>query len=130
MTSLSIDPIDPAGLPESGPGYTHGTAVGGAQRLVFVSGQPPWSRDQPLPADFESQCRLAWRNVERVLAEAGMGLRNLAKVTVYLSDRAYRETNSRVRAEILGDHRPALTVIITDIYSAEWLLEIEGIAVG
>jgi len=31
---------------------------------------------------------------------------------------------------VLGDHRPAVTVIITDIYSDEWLLEIEGIAVG
>jgi 2-iminobutanoate/2-iminopropanoate deaminase len=110
VSTLSIDPIDPVDLPESGATYTHGTVVSGAQRLVFVSGQPPWSRDEPLPADFESQCRLAWRNVERVLAAAGLSLRNLAKVTIFLSDRQYRETNARVRAEVLGDHRPALTV--------------------
>lgn len=30
----------------------------------------------------------------------------------------------------LSDHRPALTIIITDIYSEEWLLEIEGMAVA
>lgn len=128
--TLSIDPIDPAGLPESKADYTHGTNVTGAQRIVFVSGQPPWSADGPLPDSFEEQCRLAWRNVERVLAEAGMSLRNLAKVTVYLSDRKYRAANSQIRSEILGDHRPALTIIIADIYSEEWLLEIEGIAVA
>jgi hypothetical protein len=31
---------------------------------------------------------------------------------------------------VLGDHRPAVTIIITGIYSEEWLLEIEGIAVA
>jgi len=63
-----------------------------------------------------------------VLTEAGLGLRDLVKVTVYLSDRQYRDANSRIRAEVLGDHRPAVTVIIATIYSEEWLLEIEGIA--
>ena len=62
--------------------------------------------------------------------QADMGIRNLAKVTVYLSDRRYREENSRIRAEVLGEHRPAVTIIITDIYAEEWLLEIEAIAVA
>lgn len=128
--TFSIEPIDPAQLPESVAAYTHGTVVEGARRIVFVSGQPPWSANEPLPQSFEEQCRLAWRNVERVLAEAGMSLRNLAKVTIYLADRKYRAANSQLRADVLGDHRPALTVIIADIYSEEWLLEIEGIAVG
>jgi 2-iminobutanoate/2-iminopropanoate deaminase len=125
-----IDAIDPADLPEPSPAYTHGTVVRGTERLVFVSGQPPWAADGPVPEGFDAQCRLAWRNVERVLSEAGLALADLAKVTVYLSDRRYREMSSRIRAEVLGAHRPAVTVIITGIYSEEWLLEIEGIAVG
>jgi enamine deaminase RidA (YjgF/YER057c/UK114 family) len=123
-----IDPIDPAILPASTGTYTHGTHVTGASRLVFVSGQVPWSAEGELPADFASQCRLTWRNVLAVLAEAGMGVRNLVKVTTYLSDRKYRAENGRIREEFLGDHRPALTIIITGIYSEEWLLEIEAIA--
>ncbi|WP_211588723.1 RidA family protein [Allorhizocola rhizosphaerae] len=126
-----IQALNPAVLPEATGNYTHGTVVTGARKTVFVSGQVPWgSSDAPLPPDFESQCRLTWRNVLAVLEEAGMGVRNLAKVTIYLSDRQYREDNSRIRAEILGDHTPALTVIITDIYSEDWLLEIEAIAVS
>jgi enamine deaminase RidA (YjgF/YER057c/UK114 family) len=38
----------------------------------------PWHRHAELPPDFAGQCRLAWRNVLSVLAEAGMGLTNLA----------------------------------------------------
>lgn len=64
-----------------------------------------------------------------VLAEAGMTVRNLAKVTVYLSDRRYRAVNSEIRHDVLGDHRPAVTIIITGIYDESWLLEIEAIAV-
>jgi 2-iminobutanoate/2-iminopropanoate deaminase len=123
-----IDPIDPDDLPAPSPAFTHGTMVTGAERVVFVSGQPPWAVDAPVPTDFDAQCRLAWRNVERVLTEAGLALRDLAKVTIYLSDRRYRDANSRIRAEVLGDHRPTITIIITGIYSEEWLLEIEGIA--
>jgi 2-iminobutanoate/2-iminopropanoate deaminase len=50
--------------------------------------------------------------------------------TCYLSDRRYRQEFIDVRAEFLGDHRPALTIIITDIYSEDWLLEIEAIAMA
>lgn len=126
-----ITPLDPAGLPESTGTYTHGTLVTGASRTVFVSGQVPWAdADGAVPESFTEQCRLTWRNVLTVLAEADMTVANLAKVTCYLSDRAYRQEFIDVRAEFLGDHRPALTIIITDIYAPEWLLEIEAIAVS
>ena len=127
--TVQIQPLNPSILPEATGNYTHGTLVTGASRIVFVSGQVPWEEEGKIPEDFESQCRLVWRNVLAVLAEAGMGVRNLAKVTVYLSDRQYRAANGRIRQEVLGDHTPALTIIITDIYAPEWLLEIEAIAI-
>jgi 2-iminobutanoate/2-iminopropanoate deaminase len=108
--------------------YAQGALVTGAQRLLFVSGQVPETPEDGIPEDFESQCRLAWRNVLGVLAEAGMSARNLVKVTIFLSDRRYRAANARIRHEVLGDHHPALTIIITGIYDEAWLLEIEGTA--
>jgi 2-iminobutanoate/2-iminopropanoate deaminase len=39
-------------------------------------------------------------------------------------------STARRPSEFLGDHRPALTIIIADIYSEEWLLEIEAIAMA
>jgi 2-iminobutanoate/2-iminopropanoate deaminase len=36
--------------------------------------------------------------------------------------------NREVRAEVLGDLKPALTVIIAGIFDSEWLIEIEAIA--
>jgi 2-iminobutanoate/2-iminopropanoate deaminase len=126
-----IQQLDPSTLPAATGNYTHGTLVTGAQRMVFVSGQVPWADEHgTVPDDFTAQCRLTWRNVLAVLTEAEMAVENIAKVVAYLSDRRYRAEFARIREEILGAHRPALTVIITDIYAEEWLLEIEAIAVG
>lgn len=45
-----------------------------------------------------------------------------------LGDRAHAAVNTAVRSEVLGEHCPALTVIITGIFDPAWLVEIEAIA--
>jgi enamine deaminase RidA (YjgF/YER057c/UK114 family) len=103
--------------------------VSGLSRLLFISGQVPEAADGSVPQDFKSQCRLAWANVEAQLKAAGMTLDNLVKITIFLSDRQYRQEAYEVRAEVLGTHiLPAMTIIITGIYDEAWLLEIEAIA--
>jgi 2-iminobutanoate/2-iminopropanoate deaminase len=126
-----ISQLDPPSLPPGGSTYTHGTLVTGTTRTVFVSGQVPWAAvDGTVPPTFAEQCRLTWRNVRTVLAEADLSVTDLAKVTCYLASRDHRQEFIDIRTEFLGDHRPALTIIITDIYSPEWLLEIEAVAMA
>ena len=116
--------------PAAAGGYSQAVLVEGATRIVHVSGQIPEEADGTVPEGFEAQALLAWRNVERQLAAAGLGLGNIVKHTTFLSSRAFREANSRIRQEVLGDLAPALTVIIADIYDEAWLLEIEAVAVA
>lgn len=125
---MDLTAINPASVPAPSLAYCNGALVAGARRLLFISGQVPETADAKIPESFEEQCRLAWRNVLSVLDGAGMAVANLVKVTVFLSDRRYRTDNARIRAEVLGDHTPALTIIITGIYDEAWLLEIEAIA--
>ena len=113
--------------PQAG-SYAQAVEVTGPSRFLFVSGQVPEDGAGHVPANFPDQARLAWKNVEAKLAAGGMGLDDLVKVTMYLSDRRYREDNYKVRNEILGQRKPALTVIICGIYDEAWLLEIEAIA--
>lgn len=112
----------------SGLSYAQASLIEQPTRLLFISGQVPADQAGHVPARFEDQCRLAWRNIETQLAAAGMTLSDLVKVTVFLSDRQYRAANAAVRQEVLGTQAPALTIIITGIYDAAWLLEIEAIA--
>jgi enamine deaminase RidA (YjgF/YER057c/UK114 family) len=126
--SLVISAMPSKAINASGRSYAQACLVEAPARLLFVSGQIPVDEKQRAPDKFEDQCRLAWRNVEAQLKAAGMALTDLVKVTVFLSDRQYREANAAVRAEVLGPHTPALTIIITGIYDEAWLLEIEAVA--
>ena len=116
------DAVQPTG------NYPQAVEVSGAQRLLFISGQIPVRADGEVPKEFKEQARLAWANVEAQLRAAGMSLDNLVKVTIFLSERAYSTENREVRRAVLGDRAVALTVIITGIFDAAWLLEIEAIA--
>jgi enamine deaminase RidA (YjgF/YER057c/UK114 family) len=109
-------------------GYAQAVAVEGAARLLYVSGQIPAAADGTVPEGFAAQCRQAWANVEAQLREAGMTLDNLVKATTFLSDRRHALENRTIRNAVLGARRPALTVIVCDIFDAAWLLEIEAVA--
>ncbi|TAJ71970.1 MAG: RidA family protein [Phenylobacterium sp.] len=108
--------------------YSQACLVEAPRRWLFVSGQTPTDAEGAAPEAFEDQCRLAWGNVERQLAAAGMGLDDLVKVTVFLADRRYREANYTIRHEVLAGRSPALTVIVCEIYDPAWLVEIEAVA--
>jgi enamine deaminase RidA (YjgF/YER057c/UK114 family) len=121
-------PIDPGTVPPAVGGYAHGFGVPAGAGLLFISGQIPVDTDGGVPLGFESQCRLVWRNVVGTLGAAGLGVEHLVKVTTFLSDREHAEVNGDVRREVLGPHRPALTVVVAEIFDPAWLLEIEAIA--
>lgn len=116
-------PINPTGN-----AYAQACEISDFRRLLFVSGQVPADADEKVPSDYRSQYRLAWANVEAQLKAAGMSFDNLVKVTIFLSDRRYIAESAGLRAEILGDRSPALTIIIAGIYDEVWLLEIEAVA--
>lgn len=113
-----------------GLGYSQAIEVAGATRTLYVSGQIPEARDGTRPETFAEQCRQSWANVEAQLAAAGMTLDNVVKVTQFLGDRAHALENRAIRAEILAGREPAVTVIITGIFDAAWLVEIEVVAVA
>jgi 2-iminobutanoate/2-iminopropanoate deaminase len=109
-------------------GYSQAFETEGATRILYISGQIPLEADGRVPEGFEAQARLAWKNIERQLVAAGMGLENIVKHTTFLASRDFRDMNRKVRQEVLGDLSPALTVVITEIFDESWLLEIEAVA--
>lgn len=127
---MKAERINAPTAPQPVGGYSQAIEVREAHRLLFISGQVPESSDGHVPDDFRSQARLAWSNVKAQLEAASMTIENLAKVTIFLSSRAYAVPNGEVRSEFLGDHAPALTVIITGIFDEKWLLEIEAFAIA
>lgn len=118
---------NPATVHPPAGGYSMGLEVT-QHRLLFISGQVPERSDGSVPEGFEAQCEQAWRNIMEVLAAAGLGVEHLVKVTTFLTDRNQVVTNRTIRRAMLGEHQPALTVVIVETVDSKWLLEIEAIA--
>jgi len=71
------------GLPEEESyGFAQAVRVGDT---VYVSGQVGCDGDKR-PADMEGQMRIAYRRIERALAECGATMRDVVDETLYVTD--------------------------------------------
>lgn len=128
MPPAHIVSHNPATVHPPAAGYCMGLEVTQHRRLLFISGQVPERTDGSVPDGFEAQCEQSWCNVIAVLAAAGLGVEHLVKVTTFLTDRNQLVTNRAIRRKMLGEHQPALTVMVAETVDSKWLLEIEAIA--
>ncbi|MCA1410210.1 RidA family protein [Bradyrhizobium sp. NBAIM20] len=128
MSPAHIVSHNPATVHPPAGGYCMGLELKQHRRLLFISGQVPETSDGTVPDGFEAQCEQAWCNVREVLAAAGLGVEHLVKVTTFLTDRSQVVANRAIRRAMLGEHQPALTVVVVDTVDSKWLLEIEAIA--
>jgi 2-iminobutanoate/2-iminopropanoate deaminase len=120
----TVDPVDV----RPNPAYSHAVTVTAGSQLLFFSGQVPEDTDGNVAESFEDQARQAWHNVERTLIAGGFTLDDICKLTMFIRNRDFRPAVRVVRNEVMGDRRPALTVIVAEHLDERWLIEIEGIA--
>lgn len=123
--------------PESWPratGYSDGVTARG--RLVCVAGQIGWNPEtqQFETEDLAEQAEQALRNVVAVLRAAGAEPSQLVRLVWYVLDRdqynAAREAIGRAYRSIVGDHYPAMSLlIVAGLLEPRALIEIEATAV-
>lgn len=123
--------LQPPGWPRPR-GYANGMA--GEGRTVFVAGQIGWDTDGRFAEGMAAQCGQALRNVLAVLAEAGAGPADIARMTWYVTDMpAFRSAGAAlgtVWREVMGRHFPAMAVVgVTALVEEAALIEIEATAV-
>jgi len=95
-------------------------------RWLLTSGTPGLTIDGAVPGDITGQAKIAWEHILGMLAQAGMTVHDLVKVTQYLRHACDIPAYARVRAGILGDARPAsMLLIVPELVRPEFLLEIE-----
>ncbi len=126
MTKIHNPPELPAP-----PTYSHGIEVPANWRTVYVAGQVGVDRDGNAPAGIKAQSELAWAAVRAVLRSAGMDLKNVVKTTVYLKDPADYAEFVKVRSAVLGDTKPASTLVyISGLARPDFIVEVDATAVG
>jgi enamine deaminase RidA (YjgF/YER057c/UK114 family) len=110
--------------------YQHAVEVPAGARMLFLAGQVGNLPDGVVPRNIEGQAEAAWNNIKGILADAGMGLDDLVKVTVLLTDKAYVSASRAARENAFGDIRPPAStlMVVAALASPEYLIEIEAIA--
>ena len=97
-------------------GYANGMTVDGPGRLIVLAGQIGWNDSGAFGTDdFAGQCRQAFRNIARLLREAGAGAEHVLKLTWFVTRKDEymaqgREIGAAYR-EVFGRHFPAMSVI-------------------
>ena len=107
--------------------YSQGVRAGG---LFYTSGQLPLTPSGDLVSDDVGRAaRQALENVRAILAAGGASLKDVVKVTVYLTDMAQFAAVNEVYAQFFSEPYPARTCIAVAGLPRGALLEIEAQAV-
>jgi enamine deaminase RidA (YjgF/YER057c/UK114 family) len=127
---MQIRHINAADAPAPAGQYSQAVEVTGATRTLYISGQVGADAAGTIPDGVEAQSRLVWANITAQLRAAGMTLDNVVKITTILPDHADLAGSRAGRAAVLGDRKPASTLIIGGLANPAWKIEVEAIAVA
>jgi enamine deaminase RidA (YjgF/YER057c/UK114 family) len=99
---------------------------------IFLRGQVGQDLDGRIVGvgDPAAQAEQAMSNVKTLLEEQGARLEDICKITIYITDRAYREPVYRVVGKWLKGVFPVSTgLIVQGLARPEWVMEIDAWAV-
>ena len=113
-------------------GFSQAVEVSGAQRVLVCSGQTAIGPDgsPPSTSDMAEQVRMAFENLNTVLAAADMSMADVVKLTVYTTDVDALFADYGTAAQAIAPNLPAITLIgVTRLAFPELKVEIEATAV-
>ena len=107
----------------------HGVEVPPGARLLFTNGQVGTKPDGITPKTTAGQAEVVFTRVAAVLAAANMGLSDIVRLTVFLTDQEDVGTFVEVRDRVMGDHKPgAIILVVKALARPELRIEIEAVA--
>ena len=105
-------------------GYSRAVIDGDFAFVAGTTGYDPVTKE--MPADAGAQTRNCFKVIETALKEAGFTLADTVRATYYITDIKDADAVFAVCGELLGDIRPAATLVaVTALYKAEMKVEVE-----
>jgi 2-iminobutanoate/2-iminopropanoate deaminase len=109
--------------------YSQSTVASGPGKWIFVSGQLPVDGNGAIAATaLADQSRVCFANMEEALNAAGAGLRDVTRITTYLTDLKDYGDFAAVRGEKFPEGFPASTAVGVSSLLSGALIEIDAIA--
>ena len=107
--------------------YSQGTVGGG---LIFVSGQLPVDpkTSKFIEQDIKKQTRQVFKNIEKILAVEGAGLKDILKISAFLLNIDDFKGMNEIFQEFFSAEPPARTTSTVKAFPPGVLVEIDAIA--
>jgi 2-iminobutanoate/2-iminopropanoate deaminase len=125
-------PFSTIATPEAKPvaNYKTATRMEGGQ-LLYISGQVAWDTSGNVvgKGDARAQARQTFQNLRQVLQAAGGELKDLMKITTYITKIEDFPAVAEARSEVFQGELPASTLIVVkSLFHPDFLIEVEGVA--
>ena len=128
---MSIEEIIPPGMPYP-PDFGSPTSLAmRAGGFVFVSGMIAWDQHRNIVGvgDPRLQTIQVIKCIQACLQAAGGDLKNIVKITFYMTDIRHKAVIWEARKELFGAIRPASTLVeVTHLVDPQALLEVDAVA--
>lgn len=107
--------------------YSQGIAT---ESFIYTSGQLPIDMvTGELKSDIKEATKACFENVKAILEEAGVGMENIVKATVYMKDMSQFALMNEVYATFFTQNPPARSAVQVAALPKDAVVEIEVIAV-
>ena len=108
-------------------GYSQGVVAG---ELIFISGQLPIDpkTNKFIEQDIKKQTRQIFKNIERILATEGAGLKDILKISVFLLTLNDFKGMDEVFRKSFSVEPPARTTSTVKEFPSGVLIEVDAIA--
>ena len=110
--------------------YSLGAELPAGARLFYVSGQVGVDSKGKLQAGIDKQVEQVWKNIASVLKSAGMGLGDIVKVNIFLTDSRFIVPYRAARDRFFPKPPyPASTLlVVAGLADPAMLVEVEVVA--
>ncbi|MFB3825588.1 MAG: RidA family protein [Bryobacteraceae bacterium] len=134
LAAQDIRHIQPAGLSKAPTAYTH-VVTARPGTVIWISGQISQNAKGEVvgKGDLNAQLNQVWENLRTALEAAGATFRDVVKINTYVVNYkpSMRDAIRAARSRHMGPGEPpaATLVGVQSLASADWLVEIEAVAV-
>ncbi len=129
MTAPTNLPLRPSAVRPPFGRYHHGIAVPSGSRFIYTSGQLGVRADDSVPETIEEQAEICFEAIRAILAEGGMDLADIVRLSAFVTQREDMRRYMAVRDRYVSDPLPASTLFIVSGFTRpEFLVEVEAVA--
>jgi enamine deaminase RidA (YjgF/YER057c/UK114 family) len=124
-----IKVINPTTIAAPPSNFVHAVEIPAGARTLYISGQTGVNADGSIPEGTNEQADIAWQNLIEIIKAADMGVENIVKITVLVTDASDNTVAREKRTQYAGQYQGTSTfMVVAGLANPKLKFEIEAIA--